>query len=74
MRPDLVVEREVGFDLLGELRRVGDLRRAEMLVLEPRVGAFVHAVGIGRSAAREDVLEAAAAVLRTRRLTTAQHA
>jgi hypothetical protein len=31
-RPDLVVEREVGSDLLGELGRVGDLAAVEVLV------------------------------------------
>jgi len=34
MRPDLVVEREVGFDLLGELCRLLDLALVEVLVVE----------------------------------------
>jgi len=34
LRPDLVEERQVGSDLLGELGRVGDLSAVELLVLE----------------------------------------
>src|SRR5450756_233171 len=47
MRPDLVVEREVVRDLLGELRRVGDLALAKLL--ESAVGAHDYA---GRSSSQ----------------------
>ena len=74
VQPDLLVDRESGSDLLGKLRRVGDLTLVEMLVLGRAAEAVDHAVGCDRSAAREDVLEAAADVLPTRRLATDQHA
>jgi len=48
MRPDLVVELEVGSDLLGELRRLLDLPLAEVLVLERAVEVLAHLVGLGR--------------------------
>src|SRR5450756_882699 len=47
MRPDLVVERQVVRDLLGELRRVGDLALAKLL--ESAVGAHDYA---GRSSSQ----------------------
>jgi hypothetical protein len=45
MRPDLVVEREGGCDLLGELGCIGDLAEVEVLVHERAAEALDHIVG-----------------------------
>lgn len=46
MRPDLVVEREVGADLFGELLRLFDLPMVEVPILERAVDVLGDAVGL----------------------------
>ena len=73
MRPDLLVEREVGCDLLSEIGGGLNVTLVEVLVLERMVEPLDDDVGLRDEMVCTDT-GLVAASLPTRRLTTAHHA